>query len=177
MNLLLKKKKAQNGDHREWKRNTKKVDFIPFIASLGELCPKLIHLSLTGPNIFTIKHLLALVLGKKHELLPQQLIDQFYSDDSLATHLQFTRDCVSTICLTLQQLNFGHFSPRETVFVLRHFPKLREALCSHTVGKAIRLLYEQQQQKPISPITFVQRSSEELGVVEWTPNAPFPGIS
>jgi hypothetical protein len=160
----------------KWKRNTKKVDFIPFIASLGELCPKLIHLSLTGPNIFTIKHLLALVLGKKHELLPQQLIDQLFTDVSLVAHLQFTRDCVSPICSTLQQLNVDHFSSHGMAFVLRHFPKLQKYVRSLPIVKAVHLLYEQQQ-NPTSPIIFIQRSSEELGVVEWTPNAPFPGIS
>jgi hypothetical protein len=37
----------------KWNTNTKKVDFIPFFASLGELCPKLIRLGPRGCRLFS----------------------------------------------------------------------------------------------------------------------------
>ena len=49
-----------------------KLGLLPFFTSLGNCCPKLISLDLSGLQ-FTSSHLLPLVLGKKYKLLPQQL--------------------------------------------------------------------------------------------------------
>ena len=58
-----------------WDWHTK-IDFRPFSTSLGELCPKLIRLDLAGLIPFDFERTLDLVLGKKRELLPEQLFNQ-----------------------------------------------------------------------------------------------------
>jgi len=117
-----------------------------------------------------------LVLGKSMELLPQQFTDQLDADSFSFAHLQFTPQSVTPICSTLQQLNvLSGFRPIEaSQFILRHFSNLQEY--SDARGGVVRLLHQQQQQLDVTsePTTF-QRSSEELGLIEWTVNAPFHG--
>ena len=152
------------------------IDFLPFFASLGESCPKLIKLHIDGIEI-EFHHLLALVLGKKRELLPQHFVDQLDADPSSLAHLQFTPQSVAPIFSTLQQLNvlseFG-FNPIHGAFILRHFSKLQQSV--DVCGEVVRILHQQQQQLDVtSESTTFQRSSEELGLIEWTVNAPFHG--
>jgi hypothetical protein len=161
------------------------IDFLSFFTSLGESCPKLIRLDLSGDSSFSLKHLSALILGKKHGLLPQQLVDQFDASDSLVAHLQFTPQSVTPICSSLQQLNVnckgGLFRKHEVAFILRHFPKLQTftAFITYSLAEAVHLLHKQQQEQNSTKeaTNTYQQSSEELGLIEWTVNAPFHGIS
>ena len=151
-------------------------DYFPFFASLGESCPKLIQLEIFY-ILFRFHHLLPLVLGKKRELLPQQFMDQLNADHSLLAHLQFTPQCVTPICSTIQKLNvneFSGFNPIHGAFILRHFSNLQQSL--DVRGRAVCLLHQQLQPNVTSEPTTFQRSSEELGLIEWTVNAPFRGI-
>ena len=155
------------------------IDYLPFFTALGESCPKLIKLHIDTLDQVRFHHLIALVLGKRQELLPQQFIDQLLNaDPSSLAHLQFTPQSVTPICSTLQQLNLGSCLGYQEIpvdFILRHFPILQQ--CLDTSGGVVRLLHQQQQQQldvASEPTTF-QRSSEELGLIEWAVNAPFHG--
>jgi hypothetical protein len=97
---------------------------------------------------------------------------------SLLAHLQFNRECITPICSTLQQLNVDDdsISEEELAFILRHFPKLQKFSSAYHHGEAVRVLYQQQQQNSNLEATAYQQSSEEMGLIEWTLNAPFHGI-
>ena len=155
------------------------IDFLSFFKWLGESCPKLICFKLSDRVVvrFKLECMLSLVLGKKRDLLPQQLVDKLKDYHSTgATHLQFTPESVTPICSTLQQLKLGMMlSPESTAFVFRHFSNLQKFSSSDSVGEALLLLHEQQQQY-ITPEPPSERSSLELGHIKWTLNAPFRGI-
>jgi hypothetical protein len=157
------------------------IDFLPFFTALGSSCPKLISLNLDSFILyrnFGLDHLLALVIGKKREVLPQELIIELSAKfNSSLAHLLFSRHCITPICFTLQELNFGYLTCQQTAFTLRHFPKLQKLQANLTedgVGRAVCLLWQQQQHPNVIPST-TNLSSLELGCIEWTINAPFHG--
>ena len=161
------------------------IDFLPLFTSLGDTCQKLISLEFNGDynsQKLNVDYLLALVLGKKQDLFPQQLYDQLKTDNFLLhpnsplAHLQFTPESVTPICSTLQQLDIHGLRACEMAFVLRHFPQLRKCPFNGQTCEALHLLHKQQQQPPkISSLSTSQRSSEDRDIVRWNLNAPFQG--
>lgn len=137
--------------------------------------------------------LLALVLGRKYDLLPQQLHEQLRANSSSVAHLQFSNKSLSPICLTLLRLKLypskllchlltPKISKQEKVFaafILRHFKMMQEyhrpLLRIHSTAEAVYLLHKHQQQPSGIPVTG-RSSSQGLGLIEWTVNAPFHGM-
>ena len=64
--------------------------FLEFFTLLGESFTELVHLELVGKIPFGLEQLLALVLGKRRSLIPQQLLDQLRFGKSSVAHLQFS---------------------------------------------------------------------------------------
>ena len=165
----------------EWQHNETADStevFLEFFTLLGESFPKLVHLQLSGKIPFGLEQLLALVLGKRRSLLPRQLLDQLRDDASSVAHLQFPLSSLTSICSTLQQLKlFLSNNPMDHLiaFILRHFPNLQKCYTAST-SQALCLLH-QHQQRPNGIPAISQSSSVELGLIEWTINAPFTGIS
>jgi hypothetical protein len=79
-----------------WK-TTADTDFLPFFATLGDTCPNLTTLELGCGIPFDVEHLLALVLGRKYQLVPMQLIIQLKTFDSSVANLQFSALSLSPI--------------------------------------------------------------------------------
>jgi hypothetical protein len=156
------------------------IHFLPFFTALGPSCPKLISFNLVNFEVstfFGFDHLLALVIGKKREVLPQQLLFELNDNHSSFAHLYFSRQCVTPICSNLLELNIGDLTSQQSAFTLRHFPKLKKCQASLTdggVSGAVCLLWQQQQRPDVIPST-TNLSSKELGCIEWTINAPFHG--
>ena len=99
-----------------------------------------------------------------------------------AAHLQFSLESLTPICASLKRFK-GCFQPvlfssssRIVALLFRHSSQLQELdlgdyfpLCS-----TLQLLHEQQQREP-NGATGVN-SSEKLGLIQWTLDAPFHGI-
>ena len=103
---------------------------LPFFESLGESCPRLTRLQLGGDFCFGINQLLAVMLGRRRSLVPQELLDKIAVFPTLA-HLRFTQESLTPICSSLQRFKCGFkpnfFSSSATVaFVYRHFCQLQE---------------------------------------------------
>ena len=157
------------------------IDSLPLFSSLGESCPNLIRLQLAGylSIFFKFEHLLALVLGKKINLVPQQLILQLNANQYSLAQLQFTPQSVTPMCSSIQQLEVYGLSKEQAAFALRHFPKLQKCQTKYLEGgdgEAVRLLHQQQKQSNLIHSTTCHEFSESMGFIEWTLNAPFYGI-
>jgi len=157
------------------------IDYLPLFISLGQSCPNLICLHFAGnfAMFLNLQHLLALVLGKKIELLPQQLVLQLNSNNSSVAHMQFTPQSVTPICSSLQQLGVYCLGKEEAAFALRHFPKLKKCQAKSIEGgdgEAILLLHRQKKESSLICPTNHLQSSKSLGLIEWTLDAPFQGI-
>ena len=159
------------------------TDFLPFFAALGDTCPKLTTLDLGFGIPFEFNHLLALVLGRKRQLLPQYLLSQLRTSGPSLANLQFSAQSVTPICSALQQLKVGRYflASHTGVFILRHFPKLQTCQSTTSFAQAVLNLHKTTQQQqmngsPSSSTSPVQTSSDgELGVIQWTVNSPFQG--
>jgi hypothetical protein len=159
------------------------TDFlIPFLAALGDVKLTSLHLDFDFP--VGMEQLLALVLGRKRQLLPQQLRDQLRTDTWRWTDLQFSAHSVSPMCSTLLKLdlrlNEESIANKSylVAFILRHFPKMQECLSRGKPGldtvHAVCMLHQQLSDNLNYSITS-QNSSFEHGFIEWTLNAPFRG--
>ena len=162
---------------------------LPFYTALGDACPNLSILDLDVYVIFRCKNrVLALVLGRRRELLPRQIL---YDDcSSNFGNLQFAAGCVTPICLSLRKIKFNEdITLVEIAFLLRHCPNLYQIIIgeefkiywlgAHDVPLGVQLLHQQQlatNRKSQLPSITSQNSSPELGRIDWTTNAPFLGI-
>ena len=163
--------------------NAGTIDLLPFCTTLGDACPQLGSLELElDDSSLSKSYVLALVLGKRLGLFPEQTLN-----DCRFAHLQFTSGSCTPICKTLRQfkiLSYDWVIPSGVVaFILRHFPNLQEFTQSTSLSFpnpfAVELLWEQQQllTHPDSPLLSISgQNSDELGHIEWIINAPFEGI-
>ena len=108
-------------------------------------------------------------------------MDQLDADPSSLANLQFSPQCVTPICSTLQELDLHDLQSYHISFILQHFPKMRKCRSSFVRdsgdGLAVCLLHQQQQRQNLSPRFTFQISPEELGlIVQWTVDAPFHDI-
>ena len=147
----------------------KGADFIPFFAALGEL--NLTSLQIRGDIPFEMDQLLAFALGKRRQLIPQSLLDKITNEN--CNHLQFSCESLNPICSSLRQLKVAMRGMSPTLFLLRHFRQLIQCQSAALTG-AVQLLHQQQINQPEDGISF-HRSSEVLGAIQWTNNAPFNG--
>ena len=164
-----------------------------FFEALGDSCPNLITLELFGHLPFGIQQVLALMLGKKRELLPQHFLEDIGGEEALA-ELQFTPESLTPICNSLK--NIRHMNPDGCLnrvfcssaataapsFILRHFPQLKTWDNSRedfaNIGIVVQLLHQQQQQWTTGKRSFKRqsRTSIELGLIQWRMTVPFSGI-
>ena len=150
-----------------------------FFTALGDACPKLINLHLDGDIPFEFHQVMALVLGSKYNLLPQEMLNELNAKQAAISHLQFSPQSLSPICSTLQQLQTSYccgirLSIFAVVFILRHFVMLKECQSLFATVGAVTLLYRRQLQPNGNPMT---SSSDELDLVQWTANSPFNGLT
>ena len=173
----------------DWKTTDRSC--LLFFEALGDSCPKLITLKLLGHLPFGIQQVLALMLGKKRELLPRDFLEEIGGEEELA-EVQFTRESVTPICNSLKHFKHSNSddclnpvfcsSAASLAFILRHFPQLQTWIDSgqefKVLGTSVQLLHKQQQLA--SSINLNQQAttkiSEELGLIQWRLNVPFSGI-
>ena len=97
----------------DWKTTDRSC--LLFFAALGDSCPKLITLELLGDLPFGIQQVLALVLGKKLQMLPLHFLEEVGGEDVLA-ELQFTPESLTPICNSLKTIKHnisnGCFNPK-----------------------------------------------------------------
>jgi hypothetical protein len=157
---------------------------LDLFSSLSQSCSRLATLSL-GKIPFDSNQVLALMLGSKRALLPRT----FPKESAKLISIQFTAESVSPICSSLKCLHYDCDEAADDcnspplAFILRHFKNLEKLDClscgkwakgngmavqnlhqSYNTCKSLRL-----QKNSIS-------SSVELGLIQWTVNAPFTGI-
>lgn len=152
-------------------------DCVSFFEALGESCPKLTHLQLECVFSFGIHQLLALMLGRKRLLLPQELIDQL-SSGSVVTNLQFSPQSLTPICSSLQRFKSCSrpVSFLSLAFLYRHFSQLHEWVHGSSSFDMLQILRLLEQHKTSGISIAAQNSSEDLGLLQWTLNAPFQSI-
>ena len=159
----------------EWYTQTTASDFLPVLTALGEDFPKIRSLEIDSDIPFGEEQLLALVLGRRRELLlltPHRLQKKLRVDDS--TVAVFCAQSLSPICSTLQQLKLFvsniiiGLSKNMVAFILRRFVNLNKMSRSHssfTVAQAVQLLHQQQLQSEANPLNG-QNVSLDLGRIE-----------
>ena len=169
----------------DWKTTDRSC--LLFFEALGDSCPNLITLELLGHLPFGIQQIIALMLGKKRELLPQHFMEEIGGEDALA-ELQFTPESVTPICNSLKHLkhinsdgclNRVFCSSASTVaFILRHFRQLEKWEDSkQTVGilSAVVQLLHQQFMAPGCSYNQQQTMTKTSGLIQWTMAVPFSG--
>ena len=166
----------------DWKTTDRSC--LLFFAALGDSCPKLITLELLGDLPFGIQQVLALVLGKKLQMLPLHFLEEVGGEDVLA-ELQFTPESLTPICNSLKTIKHnisnGCFNPifcssvASMAFILRHFGQLEIWEDSRQdfgiLGTVIELLHQQF----IAPSCShnQQTMTETSGLIQWTMAVPF----
>ena len=173
----------------DWKTTDRSC--LLFFTALGDSCPKLITLKLLGDLPFGIQQVLALMLGKKRELLPQDFLEEIGGEESLA-EVQFAPESLTPICHSLKSiehinsgdcLNTAFCSIAASVaFILRHFRQLQtwedSKQDAKILGAVVQLLHQQQQRWAVGIKSSKQQSrmSIQLGLIQWAVNVPFSGI-
>ena len=169
----------------DWKTTDRSC--LLFYEALGDSCPNLITLQLLGHLPFGIQQVLALMLGKKQELLPQHFLEEIGDEDALA-ELQFTPESLTPICNSLKTMKHinsaGCLNPvycstvASVAFILRHFRQLEKWEDSkQTVGilSAVVQLLHQQFMAPSCSYNQQQTMTKTSGLIKWTMAVPFSG--
>ena len=161
---------------------------LSFFTSLGYSCPNLTSLQLDNFR-FGSHQLLALILGPRRELLPQNLLDEMHR---MLAQLEFPPESLTPICSSLKQLKHSHdskFDERKchiwdfsTVFALRHLRNLEvlEHSCikhskRNPLAKAVLFWHRQQSDIGWSskPMTSVDLVTDDC--LQWTFSSNFTG--
>jgi len=173
----------------DWKTTDRSC--LLFFEALGDSCPNLNTLKLLGHLPFGIQQVLALMLGKKRELLPRDFLDEIGGEDALA-EVQFAPESLTPICHSLKNIKHifsgGCLNPvfcssaASLAFILRHIPQLQTWIDPgqefKVLGTSIQLLHKQQQLASSTNLNqqVTTKISEELGLIQWRLNVPFSGI-
>ena len=184
-----------------------KMDFLSSDSSLlllnqlGITCPQLTHLCL-GSFFFENDHILALVLGGRDAILPENVIDQVnWGTENNSVHLlEFNPMCLSPLCNTLKILELNnHDPPDERVkpfefpsyympqstfaFAFRHLRNL-EVLkqgpymsYSYFAAYAVQILHQSLQvESAVREETIIhRRNASNIFFLKWTFDSPFNG--
>ena len=177
----------------EW---TTPYNCLNFFSQLGESCPKLNQLHL-DKFYFDIPQLFALMFGPKHSLIPQLFTHPNLGPENTMHKLEFEQEHLSPICSSLQDLRCKNFcdvvehvfgfwtDPSTLAFILRHFRNLQKlshlcAIYAHCAGSGVKICFNvvellHETIKPGREVTNMTFTSESLGVMKLTVNAPFKG--
>ena len=172
------------------------TDWIPFCASLGNVCPRLSILQLDDISFGTLE-LISLLLGPRLELFPQELLDEMATENysTKLSRLEFSPNCLTPICSTLKQLKHSHSLSLDdamacrcwdnyVIFVLRHLRQLqvfkhdciRQTTPWSQTAAVIFLHQEQLEERSETSDSTFTTSSNHLGTIQWTFNSHFTGI-
>jgi len=159
---------------------------------LGNSCPKLKYLSLTGFR-FNRNDVLSLILGEVLQLLPDTQKEFLCEDDEEIHGLQIPPRFLTSFCATLEHLQLEaedaekkklqtsfeytglcHFA---VAFAFRHFPKLQKFNHSgSSTSSAVKLLYHlgNNGDNEMEHENIYQENSQNL-LLSWTIKTPFSG--
>jgi len=174
---------------------TAPYDCLNFFRNLSDSCPKLSKLDL-GSFYLNILQLFALMFGPKHDQLPMVLQPQYLRSAEIPLHkLEFHQESLTSICKSLKEFGCKHFcnllnkrsefwtDPSVIAFILRHFRNLQKLShncsfyqCEAKVSSGVVALLDEAL-KDNTGITSMALTSETLGVIHLTINAPFRGIT
>ena len=168
-----------------------KDNCLDFFTSLSHSCPQLIRLHL-GKIPFENDQLLALMLGNKRALLSPD----FPRERTELINVQITQESLSPICSNLKEFYYNCDEnknicklPSAALFI-RHFrnlEKIQLLSCKHrSPGNVLRktapltILHWHQNQNTGKSARLlenksIKKSSDELGFIQWTVDAPFIG--
>ena len=181
--VLLSSLKSLLSFTLHWKPHNWMTDFAPLFISMGNM--RLTCLELGGKIPLTGRLLMFLMLGNRRELLPENLKHQIELDPHFHTHhrLQFTQESLTPICSSLRRLkhnvkDVNSLETKSLALLLRHFVQLQKFeydVATVFQGKTVQLLYEQKHPSIEVVATSEERSSAELGCIQWNWNAKFHG--
>lgn len=160
---------------------------------LGNACPKLKYLSLTGLR-FNRNDLVSLILGEVVQLLPDTKKDFLFEDNEDIHSLEIPQQFLSAFCATLEHLQLEpeeaekkklqasfeytglcHFA---VAFAFRHLPKLQQFNHSgSSTSSAVKLLYHlgiNNSENQMEHENIYQENSQSL-LLSWTIKTPFSG--
>ena len=181
--VLLSSLKSLLSFTLHWKPQDWMTDFGPLFISLGNM--RLTCLELGGKIPLTGRWLMFLMLGNRSEFLPENLRPHQIELDTQIPLLQFTQESLTPICSSLRRLKHNgldviSLETKCLALLLRHFVQLQKfeydvAYQDVFQGKTVQLLYEQKHPTIEVVSTSEERSSAELGCIQWNLNAKFHG--
>jgi len=159
-----------------------------FFTNLGTNLPNLTSLEIAGTIPFRIFELLNLMFGKKLELIPINIKHLMCNSQNYELgDIELTPQSLSPMCNQLRELkislNQGFKKLRPTrhvallAFILRNFRELKNLpLSAKLLCLTMNKLHQRQLQSldTFNPKTS-SMTSQELGTVQWTLDAPFFG--
>ena len=172
---------------------TTPYDGLNFFSSLSDSCPHLSKLDL-GKLCFSISQLFALMFGSKYYQLPGILQPKYLATSGALHQLEFQQADLTSICSSLKEFECKNFcdvverksefwaDPSAIAFFLRHFRHIQKIShnclihqCEAKICSGVTKLLEETTTDD-SKMTTISFSSESLGFLHLTSNAPFIGI-